>query len=245
MLPNNTISHETNSHAPWSFNFLVWQWKKNKLRCCLIIQLSHVTNSFVAWSFSFLIWHSYATWSIPILTWQTHMLPDHSAFSCDKLICCLIKSHSHETNSYVAWSFSFLIWQTHMLHDQFPFSHDKLICCLIIQLSHMTNSYAAWSIPILTWQTHMLPDHSAFSRDKLICCLIIQHSHVTKTIEFLFFENPHITHKSICLLTLHWVENICHWMVRWKYDHWHDLIQDVVKWYKYFTKTKKSPQISK
>ena len=163
MLPNNTISHETNSHAPWSFNFLVWQWKKNKLRCCLIIQLSHVTNSFVAWSFSFLIWHSYAT----------------------------------------------------------------------------------WSIPILTWQTHMLPDHSAFSRDKLICCLIIQHSHVTKTIEFLFFENPHITHKSICLLTLHWVESICHWMVRWKYDHWHDLIQDVVKWYKYFTKTKKSPQISK
>jgi hypothetical protein len=147
------------------------------------------------------------------------MLPDHSAFSRDKLICCMINSHSHMTNSYVAWSFSFLTWQTH-------------ICCMINSHSHETNSY-------------MLPDHSAFSRDKLICCLIIQHSHVTKTIEFLFFENSHITHKSICLLTLHWVENICHWMVRWKYDHWHDLIQDVVKWYKYFTKTKKSPQISK
>ena len=236
------VWEKTNSNAAWSFSLLMCECEKNKLRCCLIIQLTHTGM----W-----VWENKLKCCliIPFLMRQTHMLPDHLTFSCDS---------GKKINSDAAWSFSFLTWQTHllpdhsafsydthMLHDQFPFSHDKLICCLIIQLSHVTNSYAAWSNPILMRQTHMLPDHSAFSRDKLICCLIIQHSHVTKTIEFLFFENPHITHKSICLLTLHWVESICHWMVRWKYDHWHDLIQDVVKWYKYFTKTKKSPQISK
>jgi hypothetical protein len=152
----------------------------DKLICCLIIQLSHMTNS-------------YAAWSIPILTWQTHMLPDHSAFSRDKLICCMINSHSHVTNSccliiqlshvtnsHAAWSFSFLTWQTHMLPDHSAFSRDKLICCLIIQLScasvtkinscwminshsHVTNSYANWSFSFLMWQTHMLLDHSAYS----------------------------------------------------------------------------------
>ena len=121
------LSHVTNSHAAWSFSFLTWQthmlpdhsaFSCDKLICCLIIQLSHVTNSYAVWSFSFLVRvtkiNSYAEWSIPILMWQTHMLPDHSAFSCDKLICCLIIQLTH------VW-----VWekQTQMLPNHSAYSY--------------------------------------------------------------------------------------------------------------------------
>jgi hypothetical protein len=83
------------------------------------VQLSHVTNSYAVWLFSFLVRVlqklTHAEWSIPILMWQTHMLPDHSAFSCDKLICCLIIQLTH------VW-----VWEK-----------NKLKSCLIIQLTHV------------------------------------------------------------------------------------------------------------
>ena len=153
------------THAAWLFSFLMWQthmlpdpsaFSHDKLICCLIIQLSHVTNSYAVWLFSFLVRVlqklTHAEWSIPILMWQTHMLPDHSAFSCDKLICCLIIQLTH------VW-----VWEK-----------NKLKSCLIIQLTHV------WM-----WekQTQMLPNHSAYScvsvrKNKLKCCLIIQLTHV-------------------------------------------------------------------